>query len=94
MLLQFVHYAIHSPQHEEQVLESEVIHQLCLCNFDFCCLCIEYFPPLFSVLAGIMALCATSSYYDVTEIATRILPNVVVLTIDPDRSHFFELFNV
>ncbi|CAA2957875.1 probable inactive serine threonine- kinase scy1 isoform X1 [Olea europaea subsp. europaea] len=34
--------------------------------------------------AGIMALCATSSYYDVTEIATRILPNVVVLTIDPD----------
>ncbi|XP_022873837.1 N-terminal kinase-like protein isoform X2 [Olea europaea var. sylvestris] len=34
--------------------------------------------------AGIMALCATSSYYDITEIATRILPNVVVLTIDPD----------
>ncbi|KAL2526841.1 Protein kinase family protein with ARM repeat domain [Abeliophyllum distichum] len=34
--------------------------------------------------AGIMALCATSSYYDVTEIATRILPNLVVLTIDPD----------
>ncbi|KAL3834744.1 hypothetical protein ACJIZ3_009480 [Penstemon smallii] len=34
--------------------------------------------------AGIMALCATSSCYDVTEIATRILPNVVVLTIDPD----------
>ncbi|XP_015875700.3 uncharacterized protein LOC107412432 [Ziziphus jujuba] len=43
--------------------------------------------------AGIMALCATSSYYDVTEIATRILPNVVVLTIDPDsdvRSKAFE----
>ncbi|KAG9145581.1 hypothetical protein Leryth_024527 [Lithospermum erythrorhizon] len=34
--------------------------------------------------AGVMALCATSSYYDVTEIATRILPNLVVLTIDPD----------
>ncbi|CAI9091892.1 OLC1v1027000C1 [Oldenlandia corymbosa var. corymbosa] len=34
--------------------------------------------------AGIMALCATSSYYDATEIATRILPNLVVLTIDPD----------
>lgn len=34
--------------------------------------------------AGIMALCATSSYYDTTEIATRILPNVVILTIDPD----------
>lgn len=32
-----------------------------------------------------MALCATGSYYDITEIATRILPNVVVLTIDPDR---------
>lgn len=32
-----------------------------------------------------MALSATSSYYDATEIATRILPNVVVLTIDPDR---------
>lgn len=32
-----------------------------------------------------MALCATSAYYDVTEIATRILPNIVVLTIDPDR---------
>lgn len=35
-----------------------------------------------------MALCATSSYYDVTEIATRILPNIVVLTIDPDRCFF------
>ncbi|KAL3369236.1 hypothetical protein AABB24_009851 [Solanum stoloniferum] len=34
--------------------------------------------------AGIMALSATSSYYDVTEIATRILPNIVVFTIDPD----------
>ncbi|XP_075666303.1 uncharacterized protein LOC142636110 isoform X1 [Castanea sativa] len=43
--------------------------------------------------AGIMALCATSSYYDVTEIATRILPNIVVLTIDPDsdvRSKAFQ----
>ncbi|KAF3452441.1 hypothetical protein FNV43_RR02874 [Rhamnella rubrinervis] len=43
--------------------------------------------------AGIMALCATSSYYDMTEIATRILPNVVVLTIDPDsdvRSKAFQ----
>ncbi|KAF9661431.1 hypothetical protein SADUNF_Sadunf19G0068000 [Salix dunnii] len=43
--------------------------------------------------AGLMALCATSSYYDVTEIATRILPNVVVLTIDPDsdvRSKSFQ----
>ncbi|XP_057958163.1 uncharacterized protein LOC131151022 [Malania oleifera] len=43
--------------------------------------------------AGVMALCATSSYYDVTEIATRILPNVVVLTIDPDsdvRSKAFQ----
>ncbi|KAJ8647798.1 hypothetical protein MRB53_000821 [Persea americana] len=34
--------------------------------------------------AGVMALCATSSYYDMTEIATRILPNVVVLTVDAD----------
>ncbi|CAI0552283.1 unnamed protein product [Linum tenue] len=34
--------------------------------------------------AGVMALCATSSYYDATEIATRILPSVVVLTVDPD----------
>ncbi|GJS65061.1 probable inactive serine/threonine-protein kinase scy1 [Tanacetum coccineum] len=43
--------------------------------------------------AGIMALCATSSYYDAQEIAVRILPNVVVLTIDPDsdvRSKAFE----
>lgn len=43
--------------------------------------------------AGIMALCATSGYYDSTEIATRILPNVVVLTIDPDsdvRSKSFQ----
>ncbi|KAM7491828.1 hypothetical protein LguiA_034749 [Lonicera macranthoides] len=43
--------------------------------------------------AGIMALCATSSYYDITEIATRILPNIVVLTIDPDsdvRSKAFQ----
>lgn len=43
--------------------------------------------------AGVMALCATSSYYDMTEIATRILPNVIVLTIDPDsdvRSKAFQ----
>ncbi|XP_047955208.1 probable inactive serine/threonine-protein kinase scy1 isoform X1 [Salvia hispanica] len=43
--------------------------------------------------AGIMALTATSSYYDATEIATRILPNIVVLTIDPDsdvRSKAFQ----
>ncbi|KAF9591028.1 hypothetical protein IFM89_001238 [Coptis chinensis] len=43
--------------------------------------------------AGVMALCATSSYYDTTEIATRILPNVIVLTIDPDsdvRSKAFQ----
>ncbi|KAL0317000.1 UNVERIFIED_CONTAM: putative inactive serine/threonine-protein kinase scy1 [Sesamum angustifolium] len=41
--------------------------------------------------AGIMALCATSSYYDATEIATRILPNIVVLTIDLDSIIFFLL---
>ncbi|EHA8591193.1 putative inactive serine/threonine-protein kinase scy1 [Cocos nucifera] len=35
-------------------------------------------------VTGIMALSATSSYYDMMEIATRILPNIVVLTIDPD----------
>ncbi|KAG0466505.1 hypothetical protein HPP92_018085 [Vanilla planifolia] len=43
--------------------------------------------------AGIMALCATSAYYDMTEIATRVLPNIVVLTIDPDadvRSKAFQ----
>ncbi|GAB2220726.1 hypothetical protein Droror1_Dr00008395 [Drosera rotundifolia] len=43
--------------------------------------------------AGIMALCATSSYYDVTEMATRVLPCVVVLTVDPDsdvRSKAFQ----
>ncbi|XP_042514618.1 probable inactive serine/threonine-protein kinase scy1 isoform X3 [Macadamia integrifolia] len=43
--------------------------------------------------AGVMALCATSSYYDMTEIGTRILPNLVVLTIDPDgdvRSKAFQ----
>ncbi|XP_065870637.1 uncharacterized protein [Euphorbia lathyris] len=43
--------------------------------------------------AGIMALCATSSYYDVNEIATRILPSVVVLTVDTDsdvRSKAFQ----
>ncbi|KHN13070.1 N-terminal kinase-like protein, partial [Glycine soja] len=43
----------------------------------------DTFPPARG--AGIMALRATSSYYDITEVATRILPNVVVLTIDPDR---------
>ncbi|KAJ3669089.1 hypothetical protein LUZ60_011039 [Juncus effusus] len=42
----------------------------------------DNFPPARS--AGIMALMVTSSYYDMTEIATRILPNVSVLTIDPD----------
>ncbi|MQL85221.1 hypothetical protein Taro_017746 [Colocasia esculenta] len=43
--------------------------------------------------AGVMALSATSSYYDMTEIATRVLPSIVVLTIDPDsdvRTKTFE----
>lgn len=35
--------------------------------------------------AGVMALMATAEYYDATEIATRILPHLVVLTVDPDR---------
>uniref|UniRef100_A0A7C9AXT2 Protein kinase domain-containing protein n=1 Tax=Opuntia streptacantha TaxID=393608 RepID=A0A7C9AXT2_OPUST len=51
----------------------------------------DTFPPARG--AGVMALSATKSFYDVTEIATRILPNVVVLTIDPDsdvRSKAFE----
>ncbi|XP_071705868.1 uncharacterized protein [Rutidosis leptorrhynchoides] len=51
----------------------------------------DTFPPARG--AGIMALCATSSYYDAQEIAARILPNVVVLTIDPDsdvRSKAFQ----
>eukprot|EP00249_Psilotum_nudum_P023155 c28764_g1_i1 orf=1228-3660(-) len=34
--------------------------------------------------AGIMALIATSSHYDAMEIATRILPHLVVLTVDSD----------
>nr|CAD1829532.1 unnamed protein product [Ananas comosus var. bracteatus] len=42
----------------------------------------DTFPP--ARAAGLMALSITSSYYDMTEVATRILPNVVVLTIDPD----------
>ncbi|TKY65366.1 inactive serine/threonine-protein kinase scy1 [Spatholobus suberectus] len=50
----------------------------------------DTFPPARG--AGIMALCATSSYYDITEVATRILPNVVVLTIDPDRLCFIMSF--
>ena len=44
---------------------------------------------LLSFVSGIMALCATSSYYDATEIATRILPNIVVLAIDPDRCELY-----
>lgn len=31
-----------------------------------------------------MALIATAEYYDAAEIATRILPHLVVLTADPD----------
>jgi hypothetical protein len=42
----------------------------------------EYVCPLF--LAGIMALMATAEYYDASEIATRILPHLVVLTVDAD----------
>ncbi|KAI3519663.1 hypothetical protein L1887_08878 [Cichorium endivia] len=51
----------------------------------------DTFPPARG--AGIMALSATSSYYEPQEIAARILPNVVVLTIDPDsdvRSKAFQ----
>ncbi|KAK2982402.1 hypothetical protein RJ640_026245 [Escallonia rubra] len=43
--------------------------------------------------AGLVALCATSSYYEATEVATKILPVVVVLTLDPDsdvRSKAFQ----
>ncbi|KVI07084.1 Armadillo-like helical [Cynara cardunculus var. scolymus] len=52
----------------------------------------DTFPPARG--AGIMALCATSSYYDAQEIAARILPNVVVLIIDPDSFHDPILFPV
>ncbi|KAL0844677.1 hypothetical protein Bca101_017923 [Brassica carinata] len=51
----------------------------------------DTFPPARG--AGIVALCATSTTYDDTEIATRILPNIVVLTIDQDsevRSKAFQ----
>ncbi|CAF1700918.1 unnamed protein product [Brassica napus] len=51
----------------------------------------DTFPPARG--AGIVALCATSTAYDDTEIATRILPNIVVLTIDQDsevRSKAFQ----
>ncbi|KAG5402313.1 hypothetical protein IGI04_016920 [Brassica rapa subsp. trilocularis] len=51
----------------------------------------DTFPPARG--AGIVALCATSTTYDDTEIATKILPNVVVLTIDQDsevRSKAFQ----
>lgn len=41
-----------------------------------------------------MALCATSSYYDTNEVATRVLPSVVVLTIDPDRLYLFRWFDI
>ncbi|GLJ36990.1 hypothetical protein SUGI_0749180 [Cryptomeria japonica] len=47
--------------------------------------------------AGVMALSATSAYYDPSEVATRILPNVVVLTVDPDsevRSKAFEAIHL
>ncbi|CAI7864518.1 unnamed protein product [Closterium sp. NIES-53] len=42
----------------------------------------DAFPP--ARAAGIMALSATREYYDATEIATRILPALVVLTVDAD----------
>ena len=46
------------------------------------------------IMTGIMALCATSGYYDSAEIATRILPNIIVLTVDPDRCvMMFNIFN-
>ncbi|CAM8955388.1 unnamed protein product [Rhodiola kirilowii] len=51
----------------------------------------DTFPP--ARAAGVMALCATSSYYDITEIATRVLPTLVVLTVDSDsdvRSKSFD----
>jgi SCY1-like protein 1 len=47
----------------------------------------DTFPP--ARAAGIMALSVTSSYYEMTEIATRILPNIVVLTFDPDRYNLY-----
>lgn len=43
--------------------------------------------------AGIMALSATSMHYDIMEIGTRILPTLVVLTVDADsdvRARAFE----
>ncbi|GAQ83172.1 Cytoplasmic tRNA export protein [Klebsormidium nitens] len=43
----------------------------------------DQFPP--ARAAGLMALTATREYYDPTETATRILPSVVVLTIDGDK---------
>lgn len=84
MHLLFVLCVIHSLRPGVQVEYNNFLNQL----LTVICL---YHPLSYSInyhifmVAGIMALCATSSYYDSTEIAARILPNVVVLTIDPDR---------
>ncbi|CAM6105787.1 unnamed protein product [Calypogeia fissa] len=51
----------------------------------------DTFPPARG--AGIMALTATMQYYDAMEIATRILPHLVILTVDGDsdvRTKAFE----
>ena len=37
-------------------------------------------------IAGILALAATQQYYLLSEVATRILPALCTLTVDPDKS--------
>ena len=41
------------------------------------------FPP--ARVAGILALSATQQYYQLTDIANRILPSICPLTFDPEK---------
>jgi len=77
---------IHFPLHEEQVSYSAFSVLVAIFIVYFTGNSSFFYLFFEKIVTGVMALSATKSFYDVTEIATRILPNVVVLTIDPDRS--------
>jgi len=88
---QYAHYVIPSLQPEQLVCTfADVllyyfwIHLAMVISDHVCMFCT--ITDIYSCfMAGIMALSVTSSYYEMTEIATRILPNIVVLTFDPAR---------
>lgn len=63
-------------------LSPEQVRQKIICSA-FLRALKDPFPP--ARQAGILAMAATQNYYSLSEVATRLLPALSVMTMDPDK---------